>query len=175
MRRLLALIGCLAVFDVAAQAAGGCNDFRWDVSAERALFATASGAQIQAGKVASSAPDILVGELFEVALHPQESVQLAAPPSKAMLPDGLFSGLLRLRIPAAGRYRIAINERAWVDVVDAARVISSSEFSGVANCKRPAKVVVFDLPVSDAMWLQISAATSERVSVTVVPHSNDAN
>ena len=173
MRRLFALIGCLAVFDVAAQASGGCNDFRWDVSAERALFASALGAQVRAGTRTSAAPDVLVGELFEVALHTQESVQLAAPPSKAMLPDGLFSGLLRLRIPAAGRYRIAINERAWIDVVDATRVISSSEFSGAANCTQPAKIVLYDLPASDALWLQISAASSERVSLTVVPH-NDA-
>jgi len=175
MRRLLALIGCLAVFDVAAQASGGCNDFRWDVTAERALFATASGAQVQAGKVASSAPDLLVGELFEVTLHPQESVQLAVPPSKAMLPDGVYAGLLRLRIPAAGSYRIALDNGAWIDVVNGDRSINSSEFSGAATCTRPAKIVVFDLAVSDVLWLQISAATSERVSVTVVPHSNDAN
>lgn len=175
MRRLLALIGCLAVFDVAAQASGGCNDFRWDVTAERALFATASGAQVQAGKVASLAPDLLVGELFEVALHPQESVQLAVPPSKAMLPDGVYAGLLRLRIPSAGSYRIALDNGAWIDVVNGDQSINSSEFSGAATCTRPAKIVVFDLPVSDALWLQISAATSERVSVTVVPHNNDAN
>lgn len=174
MRGLFAILLWLFSMDAAAQASGGCNDFRWDVATERALFLTAHGAEVSAGRVTSAAPDVLVGELFEVALHPQETVQLAAPPSKVMLADGMFSGLLHLRIPAAGRYRIAVDERAWIDVIDAERVISSSEFSGAATCTKPAKIVLFDLPSSESLWLQISGAASARVNVTVVPHP-DAN
>lgn len=174
MRSLFAFVLWLLAVDALAQASGGCDDVRWDVATERALFMTAHGTGVVAGQVTSAAPGVLVGELFEVALHPQESVQLAAPPSKVMLPDGLFSGLLHLRIPAAGRYRIAVDERAWIDVVDAARVISSSEFSGAATCTKPAKIVLFDLPSSESLWLQISGATSARVNVTIVPHP-DAN
>lgn len=174
MRGLFAILLWLFSMDAAAQASGGCYDFRWDVATERALFMTAHGTGVAAGRVTSTAPDVLVGELFEVALHPQESVQLAAPASKVMLPDGLFAGLLRLRIPAAGRYRVAVDERAWIDVVDAARVISSSEFSGAATSTKPTKIVLFDLPSSDSLWLQISGATSGRVNVTIVPHP-DAN
>lgn len=174
MRSLFAFVLWLLAVDALAQASGGCDDVRWDVATERALFMTAHGTGVAAGQVTSAAPGVLVGELLEVALHPQESVQLAAPPSKVMLADGLFAGLLRLRIPAAGRYRIAVDERAWIDVVDAARVINSSEFSGAATCTKPAKIVLFDLPSSESLWLQISGATSARVNVTIVPHI-DAN
>ncbi|MBN8426162.1 MAG: hypothetical protein J0L65_01715 [Xanthomonadales bacterium] len=174
MRSLFAFVLWLLAVDALAQASGGCDDFRWDVATERALFSTAHGTHVVSGSVASAAPDVLVGELFEVALYPQESVQLAAPPSKVMLADGLFSGLLRLRIPAAGRYRIALDSGAWIYVVNGADSINPCEFSGAETCTKPSKIVLFDLPSSESLWLQISGATSARVNVTIVPHI-DAN
>ncbi|MBK9494080.1 MAG: hypothetical protein IT475_10560 [Aquimonas sp.] len=163
----------LCFADVMAQTSGGCDDFRWDVARERALFASAEGLPLQAGSDAAEAPDLLAGELYEVVLQAQEDVQLVVPPSKAMLAEGTYAGVLRLRIPAAGRYRIALDSGAWMDVVDAGSVINSSEFSGALTCTKPAKIVLYDLPQNATLYLQLTGSASDRVRVSVVPH-NDA-
>ena len=81
---------------------------------------------------------------------------------------GAQAGIVRLAITHAGRYRISLDEPFWVDVVTGSQMLNSQDFQGVPGCNAPHKIVEFDLPAGNELWLQISGAISAtlRLSVT---------
>ena len=163
---LWAFLELAAVLAVSAAHAEPCTGFTWNVSKELALFNTAVTAQA-GGKNVASAPLLAVDRLYELALQPQSNVSLAMKPEKKMLTDGAFAGLVRLQINTAGNYRIAIDAPFWIDVVRGGSAIPSQKFQGSADCQAPRKIVEFNLPAANDLFIQFSGATSERVRVTV--------
>lgn len=158
-----------ALFEQAGFGAVPCT-FKWDVSNEVALFRT-SPHVLAAGAAADSAPPIEAGRLYSLDLHPQEHVRFAAAPSKRMLDDGAHAGILKLHVPQAGRYRVAIDSGFWLDVIQAGKPLASVDFNGSQDCPGPRKIVVYDLPADTGLFLQMSAASASQVklSVTRVP------
>jgi hypothetical protein len=77
------------------------------------------------------------------------------------------AGLVQFHSDAAGRYRIALSTRHWIDVVDGANVIESRDFQGASGCERPHKVVEFDLPANRNLTLQLSRAPDSAVAIAV--------
>ena len=100
-------------------------------------------------------------------------MQFKAPPSKKMLSDGAYAGVLRLKVAAAGAYRVAIDAGFWLDVVHDGKPLASVDFNGSANCDGPHKIVVYELPANAELYLQLSAVTGPqaRLSVTQVAHA----
>lgn len=165
--KLIAAAGLITVHSLSL--AGGCEGFKWDVSRERALFAT-QPEKASAGLDAVKITDIEPGRLYELKLAPQEQVQLAAAPGKKSISDGASAGLLRFHVERDGQYRIALSHGFWIDVIANGAPLSSLDFSGSPDCAAPRKVVVYRLPAKQELLLQLSGNVegSVRLSVTAV-------
>jgi hypothetical protein len=144
-----------------------CAGFRFDVTQERALFAS-TAQPLRAGHDVASAPQTQPGKLYELQLQPQERVSFALPPARLKTPEGARAGLVRIAIASAGVYRISLDQPFWIDVVAGSQMLTSKDFQGVAGCNAPHKIVEFDLPAASDLLLQISAASAAtlRLSVT---------
>jgi hypothetical protein len=144
-----------------------CSGYKWDVSAERALFA-ASPKTIAAGKDRASAGPVIADRLFTVTLHPLSEVSFPVPPGRTP-PSGSFGGLVALTVPAAGKYRISADVPLWIDVAGGAILAPVLDYEGLHDCSAPRKVVVFDLQGGTDWTLQLSAADRAAVRLAVTP------
>ena len=147
-----------------------CTGFKWDITPEHALFTQAPQAAT-AGHDLASAPTLKAQQLYELSLTSQDSVKFVLPPGKKSLADGTFAGLVHLKVPAAGSYRISLDAGFWIDVVSHQKLIDATDFGGMHGCDAPRKVVIFNLPAGDDLVLQISQAAKDRVRVTLTPGS----
>ena len=145
-----------------------CTGFKWNITQEHALF-TGAPESLTAGHDLASAPTMKAQTLYELALAPQDTVKFILPPGKRGLPDGAFAGVIHLHVPAAGSYRVSLDAGFWIDVVGDQKLIESSDFGGMSGCNTPRKVVIFNLPASNDLVLQISGAAKDRVRVTLTP------
>jgi hypothetical protein len=144
-----------------------CGGYKWDVSAERALFAMPAK-PAAAGKDRAAAGPVLANQFYAVTLHPLSEVSFAATPGRAP-PSGSFAGILALTVPSVGKYRVAVDVPLWIDVVDGAAVAPVLDYEGQHECSAPRKVVVFDLQGRKDWTLQLSAADRLTVRLTVTP------
>jgi hypothetical protein len=164
------LAGVLALLLVAPSlwaADDPCAGFRFDVTQERALFAS-TALPLRAGHDTASAPQAQTDKLYEVQLQAQERVSFALPPARSKVPDASRAGLIRLTVVTAGVYRISLDQPFWIDVVAGSQLLTSKDFQGVPGCNAPHKIVEFDLPAASELLLQISSASAAtlRLSVT---------
>jgi hypothetical protein len=155
---------------VAWAADDACTGFKWNITQEHALFTKAPEA-VTAGHDLASAPTMKAQQLYELTLAPQDTVKFVAPPGKKSLADGAFAGVVHLKVPAAGSYRISLDAGFWIDVVSHQKLIDSTDFGGMHGCDAPRKVVIFNLPAGDDLVLQISQAAKDHVRVTLTPGS----
>lgn len=146
----------------------GCQGFRWNVDAERALFASA-GNSLDAGRDAASAAPLPPAQLAVVRLPAQDRVDYALPPAKLKLADGAHGGLLRFTVPSDGEYRIVLSSAHWIDVIDDATLLPSLDFHGASGCAAPRKLVRYRLPGGRPLLLQFSGAVDSTVRVSVTP------
>jgi hypothetical protein len=153
---------------VAVSADDPCAGFKWSVTQERALFAGKPESAV-AGRDATSAPAMAAQRLYEVALTPQDGVKFVLPPGKKALTDGAFAGLVHLRVPAAGLYRVSLDQAFWIDVVSGQQLVASTDFTGASGCNAPHKIVQFNLPAGKDLVLQLSGSMKDRVRVTLTP------
>jgi hypothetical protein len=151
-----------------ARSDDACVDFKWDVSKERALFAGAPAAST-AGKDAKSAPTVLPNRLYSVRLTAQDGVKFPASPARKMPVDGAYAGLVTVKIPAPGSYRISVDLPLWIDLVSNGELVGASDFQGQHECAAPHKIVQFDLAGARPFVVQLSSAKSENVLLTVTP------
>jgi hypothetical protein len=152
-------------------AAEPCTGFKWDVTREQMLFA-GRGTALTAGKVASAAPGIGTDKLYELELAPQADVSFAAVPGKKQpSSNGAFAGLVALRLPAPGNYRVSVDLGLWLDVVANGKLAATRDFQGQHDCAGPHKIVEFDLSGAREFLLQMSSSpqSSVRLAVTAAP------
>jgi len=145
-----------------------CGGYKWDVSAERALFATSPKA-VAAGRDRASAAPVSANQLSPVTLHPLSVVSFPVTPGRTA-PSGSFAGLVALTVPAAGKYRISVDVPLWIDVTGGAVLAPVLDYEGIHECSTPRKVVVFDLHGGTVWTLELSAAdrAAIRLAVTAV-------
>jgi hypothetical protein len=146
--------------------ADDCLDFKWDVSKERALFA-ANAQILKAGKDVGSAPTVVPDRLFKLTLTPQEQVSFSAAPARKAAASGAYAGLVALKLPATGSYRIALDLPFWIDVVSNGALVPAKDFEGQHACAAPHKIVEFELSGSQSYIVQLSGAAGDTVQVTV--------
>jgi hypothetical protein len=144
-----------------------CGGYKWDVSAERALFAT-SPKPIAAGKDRASAAAAVANQLFTVTLHPVSEVSFPATPGRAPS-SGSFAGVVALSVPAPGKYRISVDVPVWIDVASGAILAPVLDYEGQHDCSAPRKVVVFNLQGGTDWTLEVSAADRAAVRLAVTP------
>ncbi len=165
--RASCLAGCL-LYGAGAWPADACSEYKWDISSEVRLFA-GTPTPLDVGTTVPTAPAITAGKLYALTLHPQESIQYAAEPSKKMLADGAFGGLMKLKVERAGAYRVSIDSGFWLDIVNAGKSLPALDFNGVRQCVGPHKIVVYDLPAGVELTLQIASASENAARLTVTP------
>jgi molybdate transport system substrate-binding protein len=151
-----------------------CNGFTWDVSRERAVMKQPPRAVAGAVRPGADVPQIEPEKLYEVKLADQSTVTFVAKPGKAALTDGAHAGLVRFRVEKAGRYRVSITTRHWIDVVDGMQLVSSRDFQGQRGCERPHKIVEYELPAGHDLTLQFSGSADAQVSVAITAVSTPA-
>ncbi len=147
-----------------------CQGFKWDVSRERALFATA-GASLPAGKDPASAPGIVPNHLYRIMLLPASRVVFPATPGRTSPGEGTYAGVFTLTVPATGKYRVAIDSVFWIDISANGRLVPASDYEGQHDCRAPRKIVEFVLDGKVPWLLQLSGASQAAVRLTITPAS----
>jgi hypothetical protein len=150
--------------------AGGCDTFTWNLAREFAalkkpaiLLAASADKKVNAERLAE-------GQHVAVTLVPQDSVSFAAAPGRQRKSENPTAGLLFFKSGQAGRYRISLSSRHWIDVLDGGRTIDSRSHEGRSGCQLLHKVVEFELPGNRELILQLSgddAATADVVVTSV--------
>jgi hypothetical protein len=166
----LASTAVCAMLSLSVHAADPCDGFAWNVSHERALFAT-QPITVTAATTAGPAPALDIDKLYEISLAPQNKVSFVLVPDKKALPDGAFAGLVTLNVPTVGKYRVSISDAFWIDVIADHKFVATDDFTGVHECHAPRKIVQYALPAGNDLILQFSNANSAslRVTVTAAP------
>ncbi len=166
---LATLIGSGLASAAAAQALldDPCSGYKWDVSKERALFSSAAAVLQAAGKDGGSAPVVMPDRLYRLALKRLDEVTFSAPPGKTPYDQGTFAGLVALKIPSSGSYRISVDLPLWIDVAVNGERVPAKDYEGQQSCDAPRKVVVFDLDAKKPLLLQFSGVSQASVRVTV--------
>lgn len=162
------LLTAAAALSSGAWAADACSSFKWNVAREVQLFATAP-TTVSASTDGAKAPQIRTSTLYALELQPQNEVRYVAPPSKPMLGDGAFGGLVKFKVAAAGQYRVAIDSGFWLDVVHDGKPLQSVDFNGSRDCAGPRKIVVYELPAGAELTLQMAQATDKAARLSVTP------
>lgn len=151
----------------ASPAAGdACAGFKWDVSREKALFATA-GLPLAAASDGDKAPAVRPDHLYRLQLAPAARISFPVAPGK-MPSEDTYGGILQLTLPSPGHYRIAVDAPLWIDVVGAGRLVQPTDFEGQRSCNAPRKIVEFDLEGARGWLLQLSSAGQAGVGLVIV-------
>jgi hypothetical protein len=164
---ILAGIFCLAALPVRAQE--GCQDFKWDVAKEHALFA-GSALPVQAGDKEATTATLVPDHLYRIALKPVGAVQFVQTPRKAP-PGDTLAGLVKLNVPKPGSYRISLELPIWVDLATEGKLVAPVDYQEQRSCDAPHKIVVYELVGPKSYLLQLSGThgNAVRLSVTSVP------
>lgn len=162
------LLGSLLLAS-APHAASPCDGFTWDVEVERALFA-GEVLPVIAGSSVAAAPIVSAGHLYQVSLPAVERVVFAAAPARKGPAEGARAGLLVVRLPSSGRYRISLDSPAWIDIASDGALLPAEAYQGAHGCSTPRKIVEFLLPAGDSV-IEISGTTDDRLrlGLTISP------
>jgi hypothetical protein len=109
---------------------------------------------------------VTIGKKVTVTFAPSSSVSLILPPEKKLVADNSHAGLLAVRIPVDGDYRIILGKNGWIDVVVAGKLVPSISFGDNPKCSTIRKFVVFTLKAGDAT-IQLSGVSSSNGDVLV--------
>src|SRR5262245_12221079 len=125
---MLALITAAA--PLKAHESGECGAFTWDVSRELGAMRAHARETAAASHAAANLDHLAEGVHYTTSLQPQGDVRFVAPPGKKARAEKPTAGLLFFRTQHAGRYRISLSSRHWIDVVDGAHSIESRDHQG---------------------------------------------
>jgi hypothetical protein len=155
-------------------AADPCARYQWDVTRERALFAAPASSVTAATTAATDAksneslPRIAPERAYQVLLTPSTQVSFPFAPGKVMPATGSYAGILALRVPASGSYRISVNLPLWIDVVSDGHLTAPSDYEAQHDCDAPRKIVQFSLEANKPLLVQLSGAGETSVRIAVV-------
>lgn len=161
---LVAAVGCLvAGTRTAAQAP--CDGFADTARTERALY-TREPVTVRAASRPEDASVVARDARYELTLVPQAGVAFAFAPGKSAPADSAFAGIIRAAIDHAGRYRVSLSTKAWIDVIADGASVPSVAYRALPDCRAPHKIVEFDLPPGPVL-IQLSAAPADHLTLTL--------
>src|SRR5260370_25293800 len=138
-----------------------CDQFKWSIARERALFAAGA-------KPAASGATIAPGEGYAITLAPTAAVAFSLPPERAPKPGGFGAALKLDAVDKPGPYQITLSDEAWLAVVQGRALMKSAGFSGQKDCPGVRKSVRFDLQAGPAT-IQISNAAGGALNLAIEP------
>lgn len=136
---------------------GECAQFSWDMARELELM---RGAPVAVATLAAADPEARLAPLEQrlgLALLPSRRVKLLVVPRREPAADS-YAGILRLRVPRSGGYRVSASQRLWIEVVGPAGVVKSSRFAMQAGCEALRKSVAFPLEAETDYWIELSGS-----------------
>ena len=98
-------------------------------------------------------------------LHPGEHLTFAPAPDRKPAP-GTHGGIFVLEVPSAGTWRVAVNSRAWIDVIQNGRTLRGATHAHAGGCTLFTKQVDFTLAPGRAV-IQISSNPESAVAILV--------
>lgn len=155
----------IAANSQAVAADGSCDSYTWNVSKERALFA-APPTVVVASTEMNGAPRVRTGQLYE--LHLSLAPQIGELPGEAPRP-AKYVGLVSVQIATSGRYRIALDNNAWVGMVSGISEEIPKGFQGEVACTAPRKLVEFDLSAGKTYLVQVSVSPTATMRLSITP------
>jgi hypothetical protein len=171
MRDISALTAVLLAL-LAAPAEPGqsrpCAGFGSSLQPELAALA-APQIDVTAGRSAATAAPVTLGRSARVRLLRQADVVFTRPPERSRGGPESFAGLLAIDQLPKGRWRVSVDDAAWIDVVAADRALASPSFQMDANCGPMRKSVVFEQPAPARALVQISGGTVAEIRLVVTP------
>ena len=117
------------------------------------------------GHSAGAAP--AVGSEATLALKPARQVTFKPALARRAKP-GSYGGYFPLTIARPGRYRVALSDGAWIDLVQHGERLKSVDHAHGPACSGIAKLVAFDLKPG-RYWIQLSEAPSASIGLMVSP------
>lgn len=100
--------------------------------------------EMQAGTQADGAPSLILGQPVVAHLTPVEHVRFAVPAGRDAGQG--YGGVFTVATKVRARVGIALSDRAWVDIVDGRRSLTSVDHGHGPACSDIRKIVWFDLP-----------------------------
>ena len=160
LRVLLALLLLTGAASTAEPglAAGGCDDYEWDMNREMSLLGSAPIAVTALKVRAEDARFTPLDRRLQVSLHPAGEVALLAPPGRTHDAAASHAGLMVLYVPRTGTYRISSDQRLWIDVVGPDGPVKSSKFAMQTGCAKLVKSVAFRLDPEIGYWMQLTGS-----------------
>ena len=146
---------------------GGREAFTWDVSRELGAMRANARPMSAAIQPTANLAHLAEGVHYTTELQAQGDVQFVAPPGKKARAEKPTAGLLFFRTLRAGLYRISLNSRHWIDVVDGAHTIDSRDHQGGSKCKLLHKVVEFEIPAERLLTIQLSGDDAASVDLVI--------
>lgn len=151
-----------------------CDVREWDMSVEQRLYQS-EPTKLSAGVDGSRPlPLIGAGALYELQLAPQKDAVFVAAPSRRLLAEGSFAGIVQFSVPKEGLYRVTVDGPFWLDVINGADALDSNDFGGRQTCPLFRKSVEYALPADTPLVLQLNGAARPVVRVTVVASARRA-
>ena len=166
---LFVLVIILAISGYASPAADEdpCVNFAGEASHELAVMKQTSQEITAAANPDAGVPRISTETLYRLTLAAQSRVKFVANPGRTAVEEGSYAGLVKFRVSKAGRYRVSITSTHWIDIIDGAQLLEARAFQGLHGCKRPRKIVEYDLPADHDLILQLSGSPESRVDVAI--------
>jgi len=112
-------------------------------------------------------PALTIGSEATLALKPATGVSFR-PALTRPAKQGTFGGYFPIEIAQAGRYRIALSQGAWMDVVQKGDRLKPADHAHGPPCSGIAKIVAFDLKPG-RYWLQLSEAKQASINAMLTP------
>ena len=159
VRSLRFSLMALAVL-TAVPAFAACDDPAWDTETVMARLAEA------VPSAEGRALDRSAGEGLSVALVSVSDVRFDVPPERPARNPDPRGAVLHFDAGAAGTYRVALSERAWIDVVQDGTYLAPVAFVDFTDCPDLHKIVAFDIEAGP-FTLQLSDATAASVSIAL--------
>lgn len=154
MRRqlTLAFVALLAAPVGAQHAPDGCVGVS-DSNLPPAFSAWAKPPAVGDAAADAAAPraELLPDQPIALRLRPTAEVVFVHQPGQMRKVDNAHAGLVSVRVPAAGTWRIAASGPVWIDLIGPAGPVASTGHGRMAPCTSLRKVVEFPLPAG--RWL----------------------
>ena len=96
-------------------------------------------------------PELVPDQPLALRLKPAAAVTFSQAPGQVRKADTAHGGLVSVRVPAEGTWRIAASGPVWIDVIGPAGPVAASGHGRMAPCTSIRKVVEFPLPAG--LWL----------------------
>ena len=161
MRPLLILLPLALAPPAAAQDPAtdpACANVRVALPAE--LAGWSDQMPVTAGVKPGDGATILLGQSARVALHPAKHLTFA---QNGRVGSG---GTLAMMVTAPGTYRIALGGRAWVDLLQDGKAVTSGAHSHGPKCSGVRKLIDFRLQPG-TYTIQLSGSDTDNVTLLV--------